>query len=446
MLKLTPLGRKIIFRSAIILVSIIVVLVAGLMGLVYYYGPKMEAGSGQRASSRSYSLDLSTGPMEVLPPKVTENGTDTSATGLRDFPNSNGQSQGSDSYPRPRTEKDAEAILNAPLGKVPLMAKGGRAVPSYLTDRTALPPAPDSGVAKITELGTLPVIGADGRKPWLVYAKPFSLPMPPAGSTERKDYKPPALVGVVVGFLGSSSEVSETAIAQLPGNVTLAIDPYDDKAEWWLAKARANGHETLLGIPLEPQDYPKSDAGAAALLTSLTEADNSLRLEWLLSRGAGYVGVVNISGEKFISQPRVTIPLLKNLGNRGLLMVANGYDQSSTAESDGIVTSTKIRRVGRLARDIGVPRAMVDIRITAGMPANIVRQRLVAAEMIGEMSGQTVVMIERPTLEILGIVTEWLIGFDETRIRVAPISTLVDRQADKPIVTLDSIKKALNVR
>ena len=443
---LTPLGRKIIIRSAIILSAILFLMVAGVAGVVYFYGPKLDSNGSKRAASRSYSLDLSTGPLPLEGANSSNSGDKPRQMEAPDFPNSKADGQEMTDYNRPRAERDSDAILKAPLNTMPLKNKNGRAVPSYLTDRSPLPPAPDNGVTKMSELGPLPVIGEDGRKPWMVYAKPFSQPNRPSTGADDKLSKPPALIGVVVGFLGSSSEISESAIAQLPGNVTLAIDPYNDRVEWWLAKARANGHETLLGLPLEPQDYPKSDAGAAALLTSLSEADNRLRLEWLLSRGTGFVGVVNMSGEKFISQPRVTIPLLKNLNGRGLILVANGYDQSSTADSDGIATPAKIRRVGRLARDIGVPRAMVDIRLSGGMTATTVRQRLMAAEQIAQMAGQTVVMVERPTLEILNIVTEWLIGFDESAIRVAPVSAIVDRQADKPVVTLDSIKKASNVR
>ncbi|MDI9408141.1 MAG: divergent polysaccharide deacetylase family protein [Candidatus Pacebacteria bacterium] len=450
MLSLTPLWRRILIRSSIIIVAILLLVGAGVIGFIYYYGPKMGQAGGSRSSSRSYSLDLLTGPLADMMPKGADNGADNGAeggsSGLRDYPKTDLHDDGFNSSALPRGARDAEEIVNAPLGKKSNLDQGGRTVPSYLIDRAPLPPAPDSGVTKQTEMGQLPVIGIDGRKPWMVYAKPFSLPPRPSSLANGKASQPPVLVGVVVGFIGSSSEVSESAIAQLPGNVTLAIDPYDERAEWWLAKARANGHETLMGLPLEPQDFPKSDAGAAALLTSLSEADNSLRLEWLLSRGLGYVGVINVSGEKFLSQPRVTIPLLKNLNSRGLLMVANGYDQSSTAAADGMVTSTKIRRVGRLARDIGVPRAMVDLRITGGMTENDVRQRLMAAERIAEINGQTVVMVERPTLAILGLVSEWLIGFDEAKMRLAPISALVDRQADKPVVTLESMKKSLNVR
>ncbi|MCX8500181.1 MAG: divergent polysaccharide deacetylase family protein [Alphaproteobacteria bacterium] len=440
MLRLTPLGQKILLRSGVILASILLALLLGVAVVLWVFGPSRDGGGASPSGFRSYSIDLAGDAGTVSLTKPLDGAGSSSVPGLRDYPKErSGGVTGADLTPAQRSSAE---IVNAPLNRGAAKNPEARAVPSYLTDRSPLPPAPDSGVTRASELGPQPMIGLDGRKPWMVYAKPFSLKTTVAATVSRSDTPPPTLVGVVVGFLGPSTEASDSAIAKLPGNVTLAIDPYDDQADWWLAKARANGHESLLGVPMEPNDYPRSDPGAAALLSSLSESDNELRLEWLLGRGSGFVGIVNMSGEKFLSQPRVLIPLLKQMSARGLLLVANGFDQSSSVTTDGILTSPKLRRVGRLARDVGVPRAMVDIRITGGMSTEEVKLRLLAAEKIAASVGQTVVMVERPTIEILTLLAEWTIGFEETRIRLAPISALVDRQTDKPVVSLESLRKS----
>ena len=98
-------------------------------------------------------------------------------------------------------------------------------------------------------LGPLPRIGPDGLEPWRVYARPF----------DATDLRP--RVAVVMSGLGLSNAATEAAIQGLPGAVTLAFQPYSDGLQRWIGLARAAGHETLLNLPMEPQDYPQSDPG-----------------------------------------------------------------------------------------------------------------------------------------------------------------------------------------
>ena len=66
-----------------------------------------------------------------------------------------------------------------------------------------------------------------------------------------------------------------------------------------MEKARQAGHEVLLQIPLEPLDYPSKDPGPHTLLTTLPPDENFKRLQWLMSRFTGYVGITNHMGAKF---------------------------------------------------------------------------------------------------------------------------------------------------
>ena len=66
-----------------------------------------------------------------------------------------------------------------------------------------LPPAPDPGLVQESPLGPLPRVGADGRVPWKVYAKPFD----PGDKRPR--------VAIVVSGLGLSAAATESAEAVL---------------------------------------------------------------------------------------------------------------------------------------------------------------------------------------------------------------------------------------
>ncbi len=170
----------------------------------------------------------------------------------------------------------------------------------------SLPPAPDEALTERGPNGLLPVISADGRKALNVYARPFE-----ALDSPR--------IAIVIRGLGLSQKATEIAIDSLPPDITLAFVPYPKNLQVWVDQARARGHEVLLEIPMEPFGYPKNDPGPYTLLTEAGESENTRRLEWLLSRFTGYVGVTNYLGEKFVSSKISLAPVMRALESRGLL-------------------------------------------------------------------------------------------------------------------------------
>ena len=85
------------------------------------------------------------------------------------------------------------------------------------------------------------------------------------------------------------------------GGVTLAISPYAANPDQLLTAARAAEHEYLLSIPMEPQGFPLNDPGPQALMTTLPPEENRQRLDWALSRIAGYVGATGALGRCAVS-------------------------------------------------------------------------------------------------------------------------------------------------
>ena len=145
-----------------------------------------------------------------------------------------------------------------------------------------------------------------------MYAKPFDI----------SDKRP--RIGIVVTGLGLSDAATESAIQGLPGSVTLAFAPYSSKLDEWMRLARAAGHEVLLNVPMEPLSYPAYDPGPQTLLTSLNTQGNLDRLLWSLSRGSGYVGVMDFFGSRFTASWKHMEPVLNELKRRGLLYLDSG--------------------------------------------------------------------------------------------------------------------------
>jgi len=106
--------------------------------------------------------------------------------------------------------------------------------------------------------GMIPV-ASDGLKPFTVYA---------ADADRVKAAKMP-VVAIVVGGLGIGAAKTADAIVKLPPAVTLAFTPYGSDPTKLAERARAQRHEILLQLPMEPFDYPDNDPGPQTLLTTL---------------------------------------------------------------------------------------------------------------------------------------------------------------------------------
>lgn len=226
----------------------------------------------------------------------------------------------------------------------------------------ALKPAPDPALIAQGRQGPLPIIGKDGRKASKVYARPLPADLPPGPR-----------IALIVSGLGISDSATSHAIETLPPEVTLSFAPYGSGLQTWIGKARAAGHEVLLELPMEPFGYPQNDPGPYTLLTSLQPSENISRLEWLLSRFSGYVGVMNYQGARFTSSTASLTPILDALKARGLIYVDNGASQRSLAPG--------------IAADIGLPAATGARTIDPVQNPEIIDQSLTALESAAKKSG-----------------------------------------------------------
>jgi hypothetical protein len=227
--------------------------------------------------------------------------------------------------------------------------------------------------------GSIPKIGADGVRPAEAYARVTTL------SLDKKDSP---RIAIVISGLGISATNTNEALAKLPGAITLAFSPYGANVESLAARARAEGHEVLLQIPMEPFEYPDNDPGPQTLLTTLLADQNLDRLYWLMSRFQGYVGVVNVMGNRFTASERALTPVLYEITKRGLIYLDDGNSPRSLASQiagansvpfakaevvlDAVPTPASIdralTRLEALARERGVA-----VGIASAVPAAIDR-------------------------------------------------------------------------
>ena len=259
-------------------------------------------------------------------------------------------------------------------------------------------------------LGLLPLDQASSAQPsapdsgstWERYALPFDL----------ADTRP--RIAVVISGLGLSQKATESAIRDMPSQVTLSFTPYAKKLQTWIAVARGQGHEVMLDLPMEPATFPKDDPGPHALITSLPPDENMRRLNWILDRGSAYVGLAGSRGSRFAVSREQMRPILATLKSRGLVYLDNRPTERSVAAN--------------LAGEIGLPRA-VNNRLLDELQASRVAidARLAQIERIALTEGYAVAMA-RPFPVTLERLAEWLRDLDERGFALAPLTAVVNRQ------------------
>ena len=201
---------------------------------------------------------------------------------------------------------------SAPASHAPVSHAAPRARPG------ALVPAPVKALTAPGPGGVLPVIGPDGRRPADVYARPLKHALTRPG------------IALVIGGLGLKKTTTLEAINTLPPQVTLSFVPYTAHLQDWIDRARAAGHEVMIELPMEPFDYPQNDPGPQTLLSTASSAENTRRLEWLLSRASGYFAVTNYMGSKFTASEAALAPVLRQLRQRGIDFVYDGETRRSS--------------------------------------------------------------------------------------------------------------------
>ncbi len=201
------------------------------------------------------------------------------------------------------------------------------------TEGQPLSTVPIQRVSEKTRWGVLPRIASDGSRPFDVYARPVP----------RRPQATPRVV-LIVGGLGISQTTTQEALRVLGPDVTLAFAPYGASLDRWTQRARSDGHELLLQVPMEPFDYPDNDPGPQTLLTTATAEVNNERLLTLLGRLTNYVGVVNYMGAKFTADDRSLGGVLRELGGRGLMYVDDGSSSRSAGEAVAKANHTPFAR------------------------------------------------------------------------------------------------------
>jgi polysaccharide deacetylase 2 family uncharacterized protein YibQ len=267
----------------------------------------------------------------------------------------------------------------------------------------AKPPATDTRPTENSRHGPIPAVAQDGARAAELYARAVK-PIPGKPNAPR--------IAIVVGGLGVSATATSEALSKLPGAVTFAFTPYGNNVDQLATRARGDGHELLLLVPMEPFDYPDNDPGPQTLLTTLDSGQNIDRLQWSMSRFQGYVGVANYMGGRFTASEQALSPVLKEVGKRGLIYLDDGSSQRSIAPQIATTSNLPFAKADVVLDT--VPTA-VDIDRALGRLERIARERGSAVGAAGALP----VSIER--------IAKWAKGAEGRGVLLVPISDVASK-------------------
>jgi len=424
-MKALAIAAGIVFWTLVLGVAVLVFFPGGNAGepvAVLQIDPAPRAAAPAPAAGAS-SLDLPPGfsvtgpaavpsaPQQPVPPQLAPPGQGTNMVpigppampppgpggSLPQAPDRHGQA------PSPDAQATAAAGLQAAQPAQPQPAAADLTAGIDDTGTVPLMPVPVLALVEDSKYGPLPKIAIDGRRPADVYARPSRYAQASGG---------PARVAVLVSGLGIPGGPDGDVIKGLPPPVSIAYGAYGRSLQEWVTKARADGHEVLLAIPLEPNDYPTEDPGPHTLLTSLPTDENLKRLHWLMSRYTGYVGVTNHMGAKFEATQSALQPVLEELKRRGLVYFDDGSAEGSAAAA--------------IAKGLGLDYAVAEVRLDADTSADLAKA-LAELEAAAKASGAAIGVAKAAPSTVKQI-ADWAGSLESKGLVLVPVSAAMRSQ------------------
>jgi polysaccharide deacetylase 2 family uncharacterized protein YibQ len=216
------------------------------------------------------------------------------------------------------------------------------------------------------------------------------------------------MIALVIDDLGLDKRRTRQT-TDLMGPMTMAFIPYSTDLARQTQKAKQQGHELLLHLPMEPTN-PKIDAGPNHLHTHLAKEDLLERIHWNLERFDGYVGVNNHMGSLATTDETVMSALIEELRKREMIFL----DSRTNAKSVG----------AKIAQREGVPFVERNVFLDNVNEKGAVLKQLATLERVARKTGYGV-GIGHPRDGTIAALKEWLPSVQEKGLVLVPISQII---------------------
>lgn len=261
---------------------------------------------------------------------------------------------------------------------------------------------PYIGLFQNTDFGLLPIINKEnGTTAFESYKKTISL-----------DKNKPSIAFIVTN-MGINTTQTKALITNLSDNITLSFSPYGADIKKLMMQARESGHETWMTLPLQTKDFPLQDPGPLAILNAANITQNQARLNTVMGKAVGYVGVTTQKDHIFRSEDARTNPIFKELFDRGLAILDSN--------------SQSINFVSQLAERNGRPHAQNNFWLDEDLTPLALNQRLRQALEFSKNTGGVIVML-RPYPASIKTLNKFLNSVAARDFNIVPASTLVKNE------------------
>ena len=227
----------------------------------------------------------------------------------------------------------------------------------------------------------LPRISEDNKKPWTEYGYVVDV---------LPNFKKVAVVIKSVGFDPLSLDKISKAFNS---EVSFSFTPYAQNIGERISATREQGHETYVDLLLSSKNFLRADSGPLSISLTIDKEEALNRLRRSLAANAPIGGVVVNDGLADEDNREILLELLKELRNRGLMMI-------DATSGDGL-NNISMQNLARKKADVVIDR---DFRRES------VRKALLKAEYVAFEKGQVLIVAD-PKPIVLVELFDWIKTF-----------------------------------
>lgn len=231
------------------------------------------------------------------------------------------------------------------------------------------------------------------------------------------------LVVIMIDDMGLTAR--SNAVERLPGPLTLAYLPYADDLPAKTARAKANRHELMVHMPMEPING-NLDGGPAVLKVGQDRAAFINILKNDLNRFEGYVGVNNHMGSRLTQDKDAMRLVMAELKRRGVYFV----------DSKTIGTSV----AADMAAESGLAYAERDVFLDHEITPEFVQAALTKLERTAYRKGYAIAIghLHRVTIDAL---KGWLPTLKDKGLTLVPASAVVKRVKGPKVAANEKVEQ-----
>lgn len=220
-------------------------------------------------------------------------------------------------------------------------------------------------------------------------------------------------VAIIIDDMGIT--LRSKLVEILPAPLTLAYLPYAKDLPARTKRAKENGHELMVHIPMQPMSNT-TDPGPHALKANQSKAILTENLNWNLSRFEGFVGVNNHMGSRITQDQNAMNHIMKHLKKRNLFFI------------DSRTIGTSI--AAQTARDNGLAYAERDIFLDHEITPEFIQGALKKLEQKAYDQGYAIA-IGHPHKETIEALKKWIPTLESKNLTLVPASALIHQPVEQ---------------